>query len=388
MIPKFLCPLRYVGVDYIAPVLAALGSDVDVMVTQNDINLYGSQLMQLQQAGVRFLPYAEDLFANYRHVFAEYHYLTPPFLTQLRDAGCSVTAYIHATDTSLPQMDRCDYFIAHSETVLRQCDDHTTVLWEGEVARFAVNQNSKAEAAFSGLFHLGEWETRRHAPRSGLREEMLTLLEHTAPVNRSLPLVVYYEDEYNDPASVIRGLRRLSARCTLLIKPWTDRLQRLNGPNIFTTGSTYGAGRWSAFLPRFAADIVMSGTFSGVGTTSVMLGLPYLPLHSQELLDSNNNMRPLGNIFGYYECHHPESTRRRLLQRIAPLHIEDTETLLRRIHDTAWWQRYHEQIPQWQKEIFGHYRLEGAAEYTATLLRSILVRGTMIPSSLRAQVQE
>jgi hypothetical protein len=121
----------------------------------------------------------------------------------------------NASDAHIRLMHPVRYVIGLFQRSI-ECEDVGKVLKTKEPVLFstmtALTEVRRGEYAFSGPFHLGEWEDKRLTPKSMLREEMFKFIGFDLP---DKPVVAFFKDEYCYEPELAKGLRDLSNHATI-----------------------------------------------------------------------------------------------------------------------------------------------------------------------------
>jgi len=298
-------------------------------------------------------------------------------LTTILQSGTQIVCYTHGTD-SMPTPQANQFMLYSSDMQFFKGVGN---------GRYMLNKCGKpvwgestagGEGAVAGLMHFGEWLTRRKTPKATLKAELAKTMR--VEFDPALPLLVYYTSERCNGRQMDEGLMRLSEHANIVIKSAYIYTTSAQGKNIHIyTDNTVGT-----FLPRFAADYVLAGYCSGTLTTSIMLGLRTIPVFTPEAdtLGFAGWEAPGCKAYEDWACsgkprfaHYADYIKglyAAILQYITPLNIMETEMLMRRIHDAAYWKTYDNSIWRIRRNIFGACPLDGhihAAEHIKNVLR-------------------
>lgn len=220
--------------------------------------------------------------------------------------------------------------------------------------------------AYSGPYHLGIWEKKRHAPKTLLRAELEVALGRPLPADR--PVVAFLRDEFCHLPQVENGLRSLAEHVCLIVKGIPrERLPK--------SAIVWPYGGYAPNVLRFAADFILAGYNSGTLASSVMLGLRCIAYHSAQVWEQGRGQGALADFTApmpYLGCA-PIRDIPYYLKNSAD--IEDTGALLNLLEDAPLWRRYTALLPPAQRLFFGEYRIDGAAEKTAQLLHRLFTEG-------------
>lgn len=216
------------------------------------------------------------------------------------------------------------------------------------------------EYAYTGLYHLGEWEEKRLAPKAQLRAELEQKLQCSLPDDK--PVVAFLQDEFCHPRQVTKALEALAPYVTLVIKG--QGIPDIEGTYIWKDGG------FAPNLLRFAADYILAGYHSGTLASSTMLGLRVIPYYTSLIYFNGPILGKLDKYTRYMPGHYKGGhVCVDIIQNInPPLDLLDTNAVLDRISDESWWISYAQGLPDAQKTIFGDYAISGAASKTARLL--------------------
>lgn len=219
------------------------------------------------------------------------------------------------------------------------------------------------EFAYSGPYHIGHWAAKRHDSKALLQQELAETYRYSFDPNK--PVVAFLEDEFCHEQQVIDGLKRLAPHVNLVVKG----RELLSIPGVFV----YPNYAYAPNLLRFAADYILAGYHSGTLASSTMLGLPVVPYYTTMVFYR-------GRLYGKrarYTCYldrplGKSDMRLDILESLnSPLDLQNTEALLERFSDGAWWAEYTRRLPAVQQAIFGNYAIDGAAEKTAQLIKRV-----------------
>lgn len=299
------------------------------------------------------------------------------FLNAKNIAPAKIIGYAHSTDRGLGVRESLDFFIFNNEMQIWSSKQNKLVYHDKDDAPCAaVLKNSGMESTWSGLHHFDDIVKLRHADKSCLKDAFFSALGKKECIHSQLPFVIYYEDECNEDILVADALYKLSKYCIVGIKPWYYGKYRAL-PNLFTFR---GAGP-VAQLGRFAADVILSGPFSGIMTTSLMLGLRFIPVHTRLVHNLRKGER--STFSALLARQHPLYCCKRILDWWPAQDIQDTDGLMKRIGDAVQWKRYEKMLPALQRHAVGRFRLEGAARHTAGLIEHIILKGTLLTRELK-----
>lgn len=243
---------------------------------------------------------------------------------------------------------------------------------------------NETEAVVGGLFHVSEETLQlKKRARAELKFELSDKLK--VKFDMSLPLAVFMVNHFDDVPAADRGLARLAQRANVLIKVFpgndnpknenSERYSRAANPNIFYTDDES-----VSFLMRYAADANLLHFYSGGFTTSVMLGMRTIPVHTQRL---KAQIPP--EFFNYnFLLRNTGGLSIRIMHNLGPLNIESTDMLLDRINDEAYWERYEKEIPLVQSAHFGNYYIgDQAVDRCVFYIKRVLEHGSFAPQSLK-----
>lgn len=328
----------------------------------------------LADEGYSVFPLNANLLRHYRNVV-----LSSGFFGRLQThfdwqtgRRMGLACLFHSTDTPgrSNQFPASWYILAHQRQA--QSPEKNKISRRENEALFAqlmtLPREMLNEYAYTGLYHLGEWTEKRHSPKDCLRAELEERLQSSLPAHR--PVVAFLQDEFCHPRQVTQALEKLTPYVTLIIKG--------NLPEPVTGAYTWPEANYAPNLLRFAADFLLAGYHSGTLASSTMLGLPVVPYYT-------NLIHKGGRVFGKldkYTAYLPGYFKDQhvcvdiLEQLNPPVNLMDTQAVLERVHDAAWWVTYAQRLPTAQKIIFGDYEIDGAAAKTARLLVRIFGRGS------------
>lgn len=283
---------------------------------------------------------------------------------------------VHAMDGSGAGDPSSRWFVAQHKAMAMQPAQGKVSREENpaEFARLrALPPEDVTEYAYVGPYHLGEWETKRHAPRAQLRSELEEGLRVSLPARK--PVLAFYRDEVCLPEAYIPALRRLSRHASIIYKGIgnlnTDPIfQALKNDLFFWPKSGYAQN-----LLRFGADAVLAGYCSGTFASSVMLGLKVLPFYTERVCVRKNGNEYLYDFRHYLKGDGLAPTLHRLLGTLVD--INDRARVLAFLESEDLWKSYRSVLPLAQKTVFGDYIIEGAAQKTALLLLKAFSKGSM-----------
>lgn len=287
------------------------------------------------------------------------------------------TAYlVHAIDGSGAGDPTCRWFVAQHKSMAMQAVAGK-ISREENPAEFnrlrALPPDKVSEYAYVGPYHLGEWETKRHAPKDHLRSELEEDLGVSLPAHK--PVLAFYRDEVCLPDGYIPALRRLSRHASIIYKGIGDLktdpvFQALKKDLFFWPKSGYAQNTL-----RFGVDAILAGYCSGTFASSVMLGLKVIPFYTEKVRVRKNGNQYLYDYRHYLKGCGMAATLNRCLGTL--VNINDRARILLLLENIDFWQRYGKALPAVQKNVFGDYTIEGAAQKTAILLLKALAKGSM-----------
>lgn len=316
-----------------------------------------------------------DLLSHYRNVV-----LSSDFFGRLQthfdwqaDRRLGIACLFHSTDTTgrSNQFPASWYILAHQRQT--ESPESNKVLRREHPALFtdmmALPRELINEYAYTGPYHLGEWTEKRHWPKEQLRAELEDKLQCSLPAHK--PVVAFLQDEFCHPRQIAQALEKLVPHVSLVIKA-LHGLEPVAGAYVWKDQS------YAPNLLRFAADYILAGYHSGTLASSTMLGLPVIPYYTNLIHFGGRVFGKLGKytayLPGYFKDDHVCVDI--LGQLNPPLNLMDTQAVLDRMHDAAWWTAYGQRLPAAQKAIFGDYDIDGAAAKTARLLVRAFGRGS------------
>lgn len=283
---------------------------------------------------------------------------------------------VHAIDGSGAGDPTCRWFVAPHKAMAVQAADGK-INREENPAAFdrlrALPPDRVSEYAYVGPYHLGEWETKRHAPKDQLRAALEESLGVSLPAHK--PVLAFYRDEVCLPEEYVPALRRLARHASIIYKGIGDLradpvFQALKNDLFFWPGNGYAQNTL-----RFGVDAILAGYCSGTFASSVMLGLKVLPVYTTKVRVRKNGNQCLYDYRHYLKGCGMTATLNRSLATLVD--INDRTRILALLEHSGFWQSYAQFLPVLQRNVFGDYRIEGAAQQTAALLLKGLAQGSM-----------
>lgn len=283
---------------------------------------------------------------------------------------------VHAIDGSGAGDPTCRWFVAQHKCMAGQPAEGKICREENpaEFSRLrALPPEKVSEYAYVGPYHLGEWETKRHAPKDQLRAELEEGLGVSLPAHK--PVLAFYRDEVCLPEEYIPALRRLSRHASIIYKGIGDLktdpvFQTLKGELFFWPRNGYAQNTL-----RFGVDAILAGYCSGTFASSVMLGLKVLPFYTEKVRVRKNGNQYLYDYRHYLKGCGMTATLNRCLRTLVD--INDRARIMFFLENSDFWRKYGKLLPAVQKDVFGDYAIEGAAQKTAILLLKALTKGSM-----------
>lgn len=369
---------RFGNLRYLAPILREINPAIFDVVFDAAAAADVEVLEDLAARGMRLIPYEEDRTYTYDYILMDYCLSdTEMFRGAKNISPAKIIIYSHGTDRGMGVDENGDFFISANEMQLWWGSKEKIIYHDAkDIPCVAVMKNSKIESTWSGLHHFDDIVKLRHADKSCLKNAFFSALGKKEFIHSQLPFVVYYEDECNEDIVVADALYKLSKYCIVGIKPWYYGKYRAL-PHLF---AFRGAGP-VAQLGRFAADVVLSGPFSGIMTTSLMLGLRFIPVHTRMVHNLRKGER--STFAALLARQHPLYCCKRILDWWPAQDIQNTAGLMKRIGDAVEWKRYEKMLPALQRHALGRFRLEGAARHTAGLIEHIILKGTLLTRELK-----
>lgn len=246
-------------------------------------------------------------------------------------------------------------------------------------AIMALPHRMRNEFSVSGLYHLGEWKKKRNTSKEKLKGELEDNLGIT--LNPHKPVVFFIQAHHHHCQQLKIGLQKLAEHVVLIVKP---HIQPLEIPSAIMWKDT----SYAPNLPRFAADFILTGYHSGTLVSSSMLGLKAIPYYTSLMNKNYPWERKSITSHKVYNKNQKESgsiTCDILSNLNPPIDITNTEAILQRMLDNAWWDDYNAKLPGAQNKIFGSYAIEDAPGIAAKLLLRVLFRGTFGDAALAVQ---
>lgn len=224
------------------------------------------------------------------------------------------------------------------------------------------------EYAWAGLYHLGDWEKKRLLPKDVLREELEKKLRTS--LSSTKPVVAFLQDEFCHWRQIAEALERLAPHVNLIIKG--SSIPEIRGTFVWPDRG------YAPNLLRFASDFILAGYHSGTLASSTMLGLRTIPYYTTLIFKGGSTIGTRDN-YKYYMPHHFKGRHvcvDILEQLNPPVNLLDTQAILERMENDIFWTAYRQKLPPAQKNIFGEYIIEGAAERAAKLLLRAFAKGS------------
>lgn len=236
----------------------------------------------------------------------------------------------------------------------------------------------KDEFTYSGPYHIGDWAAKRNAPKNQLQQELAETFHFN--FDSAKPVVAFLQDEFCHEQQVLDGLRHLTPHVNLVIK---GRLPSIPGSFEYPDIS------YAPNLLRFAADYILAGYFSGTLVSSTMLGLPVIPYYTSMIYYKGRRHNNRGRYTRFFNREYrKDDIRLDILETLnPPVDLQNTQAILDKFADNAWWAEYHRQLPAVQRAVFGSYLVEGAAERTAQLIRKVFSQGTFGEDAVAARLR-
>lgn len=342
-------------------------------------------LDELAGSGYKLIPMEPDSLGNYGCVAMTSMFIGPmqSIFDWQRQKHERLVFLIHSVEDACYASDFASsfYILAHQ----RQAETHETnkVIRRENPDLFkrimAWPRKWRNEFATAGLYHLGEWAEKRHAPRDQLKAELEQALGKDLDPDK--PVVFALEALHCHVPHFKTGLEQLAPHVNLVVKP-------LSGMDI------PGAYMWhnpsyAPNLPRFAADYILAGYHSGTLASSTMLGLKVIPFYTRKIQMSFPWMSPQYLItweqYTQSEVEKGSLTPEILEKLNTPVDIMDTASILKRLASSHWWRHYASRLPEVQRQIFGMYEIEKAPAVAATMLIKVLLKDTFGEASLAVQ---
>ncbi len=361
-------------INYFAPVIKNLPPDlVDILLMNYGRPLDQEGLEKISSWGYSASFLEHDKIGKYHSVAISSMLLNPDW-TEFdfsRTRKPNLIALFHATDLlgCAQKMAANSYILANQRQAEMPEPGKTTPASDPslfaklmELPREMTNQ-----FAFSGPYHLGEWDQKRHTPKEALKEELEGVMGIKFPAGK--PLVLFMEDEFLHAGQAVPALEALAKNVNLVVKP--TRLGAIPGAFLWQDPS------YAPNLLRFAADFILCGYHSGTLSTATMLGLRAIPYYTPLIhWDGKRNKfsSHLAYMPGYFPGKHICVDIIKDFNK--PLNLMETESILDRITDENYWQEYQKRLPLAQKNIFGDYVIDNAAEKTAKLILQIFNRNS------------
>lgn len=304
-------------------------------------------------------------------MFYYYSWVDKHVFSRLRSAYL-----VHAIDGSGAGDPSCRWFVAQHKSMAIQAAQGK-INREENPAAFdrlrALEPDRVSEYAYVGPYHLGEWETKRHAPKDQLRSELEESLGVSLPAHK--PVLAFYRDEVCLPQEYIPALRGLARHASIIYKGIGDLKRDPVYQALKTDLFFWPKNGYAQNILRFGADAILAGYCSGTFASAVMLGLKVLPFYTAKVRVRKNGVQHLYDYRHYLKGCGMTPTLHRNLGTLVD--INDLTRILVLLEHADFWQGYTKLLPVLQKNVFGDYIIEGAAQKTAALLLKGLTQGSM-----------
>lgn len=276
---------------------------------------------------------------------------------EIKSLGVKTVYYLPPTE-ELGHSPEADEFIFYTS--------EKQLLFSAVNPKYALNEKGDLEAAITAKggqgAAIGVWRNEDvlafgKKKRPALRKQLAELTGFS--FNESLPLMFYSETYHQDPQPFNHGFLRLADKSNILIKDLSFESHLFKYPlaQIPKSDNIFVFDKSSInYLARYAADVTLSIAFGGFLTTSIMIGARTIPIYTQKIFPwaSFYNERRQVSFTNHLQ-NSLMALPARIMDYLTPLSIENTEAILDRMNDEAYWKRYEQLLPEIHSYVFGNF---------------------------------
>lgn len=375
---------------FITPLMLKLGGDFCIYYCNEwTVVCKKNELNELSAHGITII--VDDKYERLlQHRFIvmdgsyQFHASNEYTLRVLNDKSIKKIFYIHGTDDFCPPITENSCVLFPSERQLvNSLQEYSLYSFDPEGCAVYGVQKDGNEASVIGLLHT-DWIKKGYENRKKIfRKELENKIGKK--FNKNLPLIVYYTAAAMDYREIDIALVKISQFANVFIKPINFRTSYAKGDNIFIYDSPD-----VTMLPRLAADYVLAACYSGILTTSLMLGFPIIPITTSRIdthllggfnLEQDKDETDRFVPFNEYKKSDMQGD---IMKFVAPIQVSDYDALLKRISDKDYWAKYADSIREVQRCLFGRYYIHDAPERAAHFMKNMLLNGTLATEDIAA----
>lgn len=243
-----------------------------------------------------------------------------------------------------------------------------------------INCNYKCEVAYTGPYHIRNLHMYKNLTKHDKYNNLCEIAGKELP--RDKPIIAFFEDQLSNENQIAFTINKLQQFCTVIYKPI------FSADNIKDkiSNDTILCERWG-FSPnvlRFSVDFVLAGYQSGTFLSSNMLGVPVIGFYSRLITKKAQLIqRPcfwtakIPKYIDILNCNAQNILLYKYYKANYLFDLLDIERIKNAILGTEYLDWYHKNLLSLQKEAFGDYMLEGAAEKTAEYIMRFAREGTL-----------
>ncbi len=395
---KFYSPImKHIPTDFVDIVCA---TEYKQEVYHNELILNGLEEHNLV-SGVEQLENYDTIFCDFGRVTLDTDLNFLEFLDKNKET--KLVLFSHSLDfipTEMISYPHTAFIMAYS-AIVELCNEKT-FFRQTEFSRQRLEKiasHTKIEYAYTGPFHMGEYLKRLDTPREIFKKELEEILEVEFDTNKKV--ICYLEDQEMEFGQMVTFLNRLAEHTHMIFKPLVmpqDYLSQLSEKVIVWKDKNYAPNQL-----RFGVDAMLVGFNTGSLVSGCMLGIPIMPVFSSlyrknqegsdylfiktllknqlhaahliflQLMWASNSVNAYEEKSSNYIVH---PTYLRFAANNYLFDISDIDRLLAAINGDEYFNWYNANIKEIQKEVFGDYFLENAAEKTAEYILDYAKNGT------------
>lgn len=228
-------------------------------------------------------------------------------------------------------------------------------------------KNNITQYAYTGPYHLGEWEEKRKLPKNILREEIEHIVQKK--LKKDLPLVVFYKDEisyWKDCADGINSIAKYANVIYKSINQKYDPICKVLDSSVIIWPSNGLAQN----ILRFGADIILAGYQSGTFNSSIMLGLNVIPYYTNHIYDKKNKK------FIDFTYFLQKELINSLIIRETKLILNIKNIKINNFNNMFFDRIYKNKIDKIKRDVFFDFIIDGATKKTLSLILRAYNKGT------------
>lgn len=307
--------------------------------------------------------YGKEYVKNYDYVILDG--LLLHLSNDYHDLHNNIISLPHGSDCS-PRINTCKY----SKLVIISSKKQNGCSYAFDCSLFTPKTLSQynnstlntCEIAYTGLYHISGFKNTHNLYEN--KKELFSNLKLDMDPNK--PLCVLFEDELSNFGQIVYCCNKLANFINIIIKPHFSFKSPLLS-KLDKRIHVYRNRMLAQNLLRYSADFILAGYYSGTFCSSVMLGLNVIPYYSRivsckGIPDKNYRYTYYIDDIKYYTN---DPLKINLVHKFKIFDLLDINRLKKAILQDDYITWYKQNLASIQKDVFGDYATENAAEKTA-----------------------